>query len=81
SFGQTLESFLEETLEAIPESVLDAPIGKDPSSEEGHFADMDSLLPPRYTSLTNSSHESSVLNCIHLTHHCFRGNAKITGEK
>ncbi|XP_040378973.1 tRNA-dihydrouridine(20/20a) synthase-like [Oryza brachyantha] len=58
---KTLQSFLEETLEAIPDSVLDAPIGKDPCSEEAHFADMDSLLPPRYTSLTNSSHESSVL--------------------
>uniref|UniRef100_A0A0D9W345 DUS-like FMN-binding domain-containing protein n=1 Tax=Leersia perrieri TaxID=77586 RepID=A0A0D9W345_9ORYZ len=58
---KTLQSFLEETLDAIPGSVLDSPIGNEPSSEEGHFAVMDSLLPPRYTALTNCSYESSEL--------------------
>uniref|UniRef100_A0A0D3FTP0 tRNA-dihydrouridine synthase n=1 Tax=Oryza barthii TaxID=65489 RepID=A0A0D3FTP0_9ORYZ len=58
---KTLESFLEETLDAIPNSVLDAPIGKEAYIEEGHFADMDSLLPPRYSSLTNGSCEIPAL--------------------
>ncbi|KAG8083384.1 hypothetical protein GUJ93_ZPchr0015g6660 [Zizania palustris] len=58
---KTLESFLEETLDAIPDSVLDAPIGKEPSTEEGHLAEIHSLLPPRYTALTNYSYESPAL--------------------
>ncbi|KAL5215891.1 hypothetical protein ABZP36_007292 [Zizania latifolia] len=58
---KTLESFLEETLDAIPDSVLDAPIGKEPFSKEGHFAEIHSLLPPRYTTLTNCSYESPAL--------------------
>lgn len=53
---KTLQSLLEETLDAIPDCVLDAPIVKEPPGEEGYFADVDSLLPPRYTTLTNGSY-------------------------
>ncbi|TVU13391.1 hypothetical protein EJB05_40444 [Eragrostis curvula] len=58
---KTVKSFLEETLDAIPDSVLDKPITKEPSSEEGYFADVDSLMPPRYAILTNCSHGSPEL--------------------
>lgn len=55
---QTVKSFLEETLDAIPDSVLDKPITREPSSEEGYFADVDSRLPPRYTTLTSCNYGS-----------------------
>jgi len=58
---KTLAQFLEETLDAIPDSVLDTPISKEPSMEEAYFAHVDSLLPPRYTKLANSSYESPTL--------------------
>uniref|UniRef100_A0ACD5U9G2 Uncharacterized protein n=1 Tax=Avena sativa TaxID=4498 RepID=A0ACD5U9G2_AVESA len=58
---KTLAQFLEETLDAIPDSVLDTPISKERSMEEAYFAHVDSLLPPRYTKLANSSYESPTL--------------------
>ncbi|KAL6660442.1 hypothetical protein ACP70R_001988 [Stipagrostis hirtigluma subsp. patula] len=59
--SKTVKSFLEETLDAIPDSVLDKPITRGPSSEEGYFADVDSLLPPRYITLANHSYGSPKL--------------------
>ncbi|RLM75266.1 tRNA-dihydrouridine(20/20a) synthase-like [Panicum miliaceum] len=58
---QTVKSFLEETLDAIPDSVLDKPVTREQSIEERYFADVDSLLPPRYTALTNCSYGSAEL--------------------
>ena len=58
---QTVKSFLEETLDAIPDSVLDKPVTWEQSIEERYFADVDSLLPPRYTALTNCSYGSAEL--------------------
>jgi len=52
---------LEETLDAIPDSVLDKPVTREQSIEERYFADVDSLLPPRYTALTNCSYGSAEL--------------------
>jgi tRNA-dihydrouridine synthase A len=52
---------LEETLDAIPDSVLDAPISRETSMEEAYFAHVDSLMPPRYTKLANGSYESPAL--------------------
>ncbi|KAF8398398.1 hypothetical protein HHK36_017325 [Tetracentron sinense] len=46
----TIESFLEETLEAIPDSVLDSTPAKGPSGREDAFANMHGLLPPPYKS-------------------------------
>lgn len=48
---QTVKSFLEETLDAIPDAVLDKPLTREQSVEERYFADVDSLLPPRHTTL------------------------------
>ncbi|XP_042391019.1 tRNA-dihydrouridine(20/20a) synthase-like isoform X4 [Zingiber officinale] len=45
----TIESFLEETLEAIPDSVLDSTLPIIPPGEEGVFFDK-TLLPPPYKS-------------------------------
>ncbi|VAH31204.1 unnamed protein product [Triticum turgidum subsp. durum] len=58
---KTLVQFLEETLDAIPDSVLDAPVLMEPSREQDYFAHVDSLLPPRYTKLANGSYESPAL--------------------
>ncbi|XP_021890782.1 uncharacterized protein LOC110809300 isoform X2 [Carica papaya] len=44
----TIKSFFEETLPAIPDSVLDSPIVGEPSGREDLFADIHSLLPPPY---------------------------------
>ncbi|KAK3145157.1 hypothetical protein QOZ80_4AG0324130 [Eleusine coracana subsp. coracana] len=55
---KTIKSFLEETLDAIPDTVLDKPITREPSSEEEYFAVVDSRLPPRYATLTNCSYGS-----------------------
>lgn len=57
-FVQTVKTFLEETLDAIPDSVLDKPVNREPSSDEGYFANVDSLLPPKYTTPINCSCES-----------------------
>lgn len=43
-----MKSFLEETLVAIPDSVLDAPVAKAPPGREDLFANLDDLLPPPY---------------------------------
>ncbi|XP_044966170.1 tRNA-dihydrouridine(20/20a) synthase-like [Hordeum vulgare subsp. vulgare] len=58
---KTLAQFLEETLDAIPDSVLDAPVLREPSREQDYFAHVDSLLPPRYATLANGSYESPAL--------------------
>jgi len=59
---KTLAQFLEETLDAIPDSVLDAPVSSsEPSTEQEYFAHVDSLLPPRYAKLANGSYESPAL--------------------
>jgi tRNA-dihydrouridine synthase A len=58
---QTLAQFLEETLDAIPDSVLDAPISRETSMEEAYFAHVNSLMPPRYRKLANGSYESPAL--------------------
>ncbi|MED6111973.1 hypothetical protein PIB30_057314 [Stylosanthes scabra] len=45
----TIESFFEETLVAIPDSVLDSPAAEEPPPGRGDlFANIDSLLPPPY---------------------------------
>ncbi|GKU88624.1 hypothetical protein SLEP1_g2863 [Rubroshorea leprosula] len=44
----TMKSFFEETLVAIPDSVLDSPVGEIPSGREDLFAGVHSLLPPPY---------------------------------
>ncbi|KAF7836053.1 tRNA-dihydrouridine synthase A [Senna tora] len=44
----TIKSFFEETLVAIPDSVLDSPIGELPSGRGDLFANIDSLLPSPY---------------------------------
>ncbi|KAF3437915.1 hypothetical protein FNV43_RR20671 [Rhamnella rubrinervis] len=44
----TVKSFFDETLVAIPDSVLDSPIGELPSASDDRFANIHSLLPPRY---------------------------------
>ncbi|XP_038975043.1 tRNA-dihydrouridine(20/20a) synthase-like isoform X2 [Phoenix dactylifera] len=45
---KTIECFLEETLDAIPDSVLDSTLHRSPSDWEGSFADIDGMLPPPY---------------------------------
>lgn len=60
-YCKTVKSFLEETLDAIPDSVLDKPLNREPSSDEGYFANVDSQLPPRYTTLTDCNYESPEL--------------------
>ncbi|XP_020259377.1 uncharacterized protein LOC109835772 isoform X1 [Asparagus officinalis] len=54
----TVESFLQETLVAIPDSVLDSTLTEHPSSDDDNFADVDCLLPPPYRS---STEQESVL--------------------
>ncbi|XWS77406.1 hypothetical protein CRYUN_Cryun01aG0258700 [Craigia yunnanensis] len=44
----TMKSFFEETLVAIPDSVLDSPIAGVSSGREDLFADVHDLLPPPY---------------------------------
>ncbi|KAJ7949184.1 tRNA-dihydrouridine synthase [Quillaja saponaria] len=44
----TLKSFFEETLVAIPDSVMDSSIPRPPSGREDLFSNMESLLPPSY---------------------------------
>ncbi|XP_009393736.2 uncharacterized protein LOC135586130 isoform X1 [Musa acuminata AAA Group] len=46
----TIKSFLEETLDAIPDNVLDSTLLKNPSIGEGGFAGINSLPPPPYRS-------------------------------
>lgn len=46
---KTVKTFLEETLDAISDSVLDKPVNREPSSDEEYFASVDSLLPLKYT--------------------------------
>ncbi|OEL22419.1 tRNA-dihydrouridine(20/20a) synthase [Dichanthelium oligosanthes] len=60
-YCKTVKSFLEETLDTIPDSVLDKPVTREPCIEERYFADVDSLLPPRYTALANFSYGSTEL--------------------
>lgn len=45
---QTIKSFLEETLVAIPDSVLDSSIAISPPGRGDLFANVGSLLPPPY---------------------------------
>ncbi|XP_040992956.1 tRNA-dihydrouridine(20/20a) synthase-like isoform X2 [Juglans microcarpa x Juglans regia] len=44
----TIKSFFEETLMAIPDFVLDSPVGETPVGRDELFADIHSLLPPPY---------------------------------
>ncbi|XP_030444894.1 uncharacterized protein LOC115667176 isoform X3 [Syzygium oleosum] len=44
----TMKSFFEETLDAIPDFVLDAPIAEVPSGSENPFANIRDVLPPPY---------------------------------
>ncbi|XP_002277955.1 uncharacterized protein LOC100248175 isoform X1 [Vitis vinifera] len=55
---KTIKSFLEETLVAIPDSVLDAPVAKAPSGREDLFANLSDLLPLPYET---SEQEQEVL--------------------
>ena len=49
SILQTVGSLLEESLKAIPDSVLDSPISESPESgEDDVFADVHNVLPPPY---------------------------------
>ncbi|XP_019441116.1 PREDICTED: uncharacterized protein LOC109346164 isoform X2 [Lupinus angustifolius] len=46
---KSIKSFFDETLVAIPDSVLDSPVAVEPPSGRGDlFANIDSLLPPPY---------------------------------
>lgn len=45
---QTVQSFLEETIVAIPDTVLDSPIEDAPAGRKDLFADVNNLLPPPY---------------------------------
>lgn len=45
---QSVKSFLEETLVAIPDSVLDSTFAQPPSGRGDLFANIDSILPPPY---------------------------------
>lgn len=45
---QTVKSFLEETMVAIPDSVLDSSFAKSPPGHGDLFANIDNLLPPPY---------------------------------
>ncbi|KAF3524773.1 hypothetical protein F2Q69_00051387 [Brassica cretica] len=46
---KTVGSLLEESLKAIPDSVLDSPISESPESgEDDVFADVHNVLPPPY---------------------------------
>ncbi|XP_054795222.1 uncharacterized protein LOC129300669 isoform X4 [Prosopis cineraria] len=45
----TIKSFLDETLVAIPDAVLDSPIGEPRPGRTDLFADIGSILPPPYT--------------------------------
>ncbi|XP_044487729.1 tRNA-dihydrouridine(20/20a) synthase-like isoform X2 [Mangifera indica] len=44
----TVQSFLEETIVAIPDTVLDSPIEDAPAGRKDLFADVNNLLPPPY---------------------------------
>ncbi|CAN6561733.1 unnamed protein product [Malus baccata var. baccata] len=46
----TMKEFFDETLVAIPDYVLDKPIGEPPSGSGDPFANIHSLLPPAYES-------------------------------
>lgn len=46
---QTVKSFFEETLDAIPDWVLDETIAETPSSSVETFTNSKTLLPPPYT--------------------------------
>ncbi|XP_057456968.1 uncharacterized protein LOC130747925 isoform X2 [Lotus japonicus] len=54
----TIKSFFEETLVAIPDSVLDSPVVEPTPGRRDLFANMDSLLPPPYT-----TREEAVIIC------------------
>lgn len=45
---QTIKSFLEETLVAIPDSVLDSPVAEPQRGRGDLFANIHSVLPPPY---------------------------------
>ncbi|BAT91308.1 hypothetical protein VIGAN_06262700 [Vigna angularis var. angularis] len=55
----TVESFFEETLVAIPDSVLDSPVAKLPPGRRDLFANIDNLLPPPY----KTREEEAVVIC------------------
>ncbi|RDX97119.1 hypothetical protein CR513_20137 [Mucuna pruriens] len=44
----TIKSFLEETLVAIPDSVMDSPVAEPQCGRGDLFANIHSLLPPPY---------------------------------
>jgi len=46
---QTIKQFFEETLVAIPDSVLDSPVAEPQYGRGDLFADIHNLLPPPYT--------------------------------
>ncbi|KAG0452259.1 hypothetical protein HPP92_026038 [Vanilla planifolia] len=48
---KTVKSFLEETLVALPDNVLDSTIVNSPLSHEGQFSDANALFPPPYKSM------------------------------
>ncbi|XP_038723338.1 tRNA-dihydrouridine(20/20a) synthase-like isoform X2 [Tripterygium wilfordii] len=43
---KTVKSFFDETLEAIPDSVLDSPVAAAPSGRDDLFANISTLMPP-----------------------------------
>ncbi|XP_077252829.1 uncharacterized protein LOC143892243 isoform X2 [Tasmannia lanceolata] len=47
---KTVKSFLDESLEAIPDSVLDSSLSRSPSGCEDAFAEVHGFLPPPYRS-------------------------------
>lgn len=54
----TIESFFEETLVAIPDSVLDSPVAEPPRGRGDLFANINNLLPPPYR-----TREEAVIIC------------------
>ncbi|KAJ3695112.1 hypothetical protein LUZ60_000489 [Juncus effusus] len=49
---KSMESFLEETLDAIPDFVLDSDLSANTQILDGDFANFDHLLPPKYIAET-----------------------------
>ncbi|XP_078151556.1 uncharacterized protein LOC144546856 isoform X2 [Carex rostrata] len=62
---KTVKSFLEETIDALPNSVLDSPLSGNPPKWEGEFGNMDLLLPPKYA--VGSKDESKFHACVAVT--------------
>ncbi|KAF3328464.1 tRNA-dihydrouridine(47) synthase [Carex littledalei] len=62
---KTVKSFLEETIDALPNSVLDSQLSGNPPKWEGEFGNMDLLLPPKYAARTWG--ESKFHACVAVT--------------